>query len=82
MKAKGRTRGGIQALRVPPVHTRTAANKCGMLQNGPSGRGTRDLLEASYSLLRIRERRWKCVFYIMDCVITIGYIYTVSVPLS
>jgi len=42
----------------------------------------RDLLKASYSLLRMRGRTRMCVFYIIGCVITIGYGYTVHVPLS
>jgi len=52
------------------------------LRNDPLGGGTRDLLKASYSLLRMRGRTRKCVFYIMGRVITIGYAYTVHVPLS
>ena len=46
-----------------------------LLRNGPSGGGTRDLLKASYSLSRIWERTRKCVFHIVGCVITIGYVY-------
>jgi len=53
-----------------------------VLRNDPPGGGSRDLLEASYSLLRMRGRTRKCVFYIMGCVITIGYTYTVHVLLS
>jgi len=53
-----------------------------LLRNSPPGGGTRDLLKASYSLLHIRERMWKCVFHNMGCVITIGNIYTIHVPLS
>jgi len=53
-----------------------------VLRNDPPGGGTRDLLKASYSLLRMRGRTRKCVFYIMGRVITIGYAYTVHVPLS
>jgi len=53
-----------------------------VLRNDPPGGGTRDLLKASYSLLRMGGRTQTCVFYIMGCVITIGYVYTVHVPLS
>jgi len=53
-----------------------------VLRNDPPGGGTWDLLRASYSLLRMRERTRMCVFYIMGCVITIGYAYTVHVLLS
>jgi len=52
-----------------------------VLRNDPPGGGMRDLLKASYSLLRMRGRTRKCVFYIMGCVIKIGYTYTVHVPL-
>jgi len=47
-----------------------------------SGRKYCGLLEASYSLLRLRERTRKCVFHVMGCVITIGYTYTIHVQLS
>ena len=53
-----------------------------VLRYDPPGGATRDLLKASYSLLRMRGRTRMCVFYIMGCVITIGYAYTVYVPLS
>ena len=53
-----------------------------VLSYDPSGGATRDLLKASYSLLRMRGCTRMCVFYIMGCVITIGYAYTVYVPLS
>jgi len=53
-----------------------------VLRNDPLGGGTRDLLKASYSLLRIRGRTRKCAFHIMGCVVTIGYTYTVHVLLS
>jgi len=53
-----------------------------VLRYDPPGGATRDLLKASYSLLRMRGRTRMCVFYIMGCVITIEYAYTVYVPLS
>ena len=53
-----------------------------VLRYDPPGGATSDLLKASYSLLRMRGRTWMCVFYIMGCIITIGYAYTIYVPLS